>query len=366
MMRLAISFFLTFACLTHALGDGLPVTLVLKRSEQQDSTGCNLVKEVTRLLYQEIQENRVRIWDSPQKELSFSPATLKSLEKSAGILFTGQESMFIYEKWTQTKREVTTVTAGFYFLYKDERGDETVFGFVDYNDVQALFAKTKIGTNASGNYSSTFESVLKSKNFNYQILQLGDRICTTANEAMEMKIAFVGNRVFNESTLGYYPPDKCITYIIDNFSDDEDAKALNGKRLSKLLEEYLFRNMEIYYNMGGDRITSHMSKNKIKVTRVQVEEIWRKVGTEIIYEPRSVTVFVNDSALNPVNARDHGEFEFRFGEYDIFGFIRTKEFNIIISRINDEAIERPDAYLYYKALMNTEWNMLNRYVADYK
>lgn len=344
--------------------NGTPVVLVAKSSEQLDTTGCNVVKEVTRIIYQELSENRIKIWDSQQKDIPFTITTIQSLEKSAGMRFIDQETMFIYERWTQSKREVTTTTVGFYFAQKDKKGNETVFGYVDYADLQPVFAKTRIQSNASGNYSTTFETLLKSKHFNYQLLQLGDKVMRTANEAQENRIAFVGGRVFNESSLGYYPPDKSVTFFIDHITGGEDGASLNGVRITKLLEEYFIRNMEVYYNMGGDRITSHLNRNKIKVTQVVVNEIWRKVGSEILYEPKSVTVFVNDSALNEINGRNIGEFEFRYGEYDLFGFIRTREFNYVITRINSEEIELQDSYLFQKGLLSTDWNKLNRYVTE--
>ena len=211
--------------------------MLARSSEQQDTTGCNLVREVTKTLYREITAGKLRIWDSQNKELSFSASTLQSLEKSAGIAFQEQENMFIYERWTQSKREVTTSTAGLYFAHKSERGTETVFGYVDYSDVVELFSKTKMASNASGNYSATLETVLKSKNFNYRLIQLGNQSIKTPSEGQDLLYAFVGNRVFNESTLGYYPPDKYITYLLDTYADGNDAQSLNGKRLSQLLGE---------------------------------------------------------------------------------------------------------------------------------
>ncbi|MFM7901258.1 MAG: hypothetical protein ACKPAD_04655, partial [Bacteroidota bacterium] len=260
----------------------------------------------------------------------------------------------------------TTATAGFYFAHKSERGTETVFGYVDYADVAELFSKTRIATNASGNFSATLETALKSKNFNYRLIQLGNQSVKTPSEGQDLLYAFVGKRVFNESTLGYYPPDKNITYLIDTYSDGTDTQSLNGKRLSKLLGEYFFRNQEIYYNMGGERITSHLNRNKLRVTKIEVNEIWRKLGSEILYEPKSILIYVNDSALDEINARNIADFEFRYGETDLFGFLRTREFNIIITKINSETIERKDAFIFLKALMTEEWNRLNLYVNEYE
>ena len=136
--------------------------------------------------------------------------------------------------------------------------------------------------------------------------------------------------------------------------------------MSKLLGEYFIRNQEIYYNMGGDRITSHLNRNKLRVTKIEVNEIWRKLGSEILYEPKSILIYVNDSALNEINARNIAEFEFRYGETDLLGFLRTREFSIIITKINSETIESKDAFIFQKALMTEEWNKLNKYANEYE
>lgn len=366
MKSLLVILLLSIGLTTSASAQGVPVILMAKSEEQVDTTGCNIVKEITRVLYRELLDGRIRIWDSQSKDLAFSASTLQALEKSAGVSFVNQEQLFIYERWTPSRREVTTMTAGFYFVHKSERGAETVFGFVDYNDVQKLFANTKVNANASGSFSTTLETALKSKNFNYRLVQLGERTIQTPSEGQNQLQAFVGNRIFNESTLGYYPPDKNITYLVDIYSDDLDTLSYNGKRIARLLDEYFLRNKEVFFNMGGDRSTSHLSRSKIQVTKVEVNEIWRKVGTEILYEPKSVTIFVNDSALNEITVRNAGAFEFRFGETDIFGFIRTREFNYIITKINAETIERKDAFIYQKGLISEQWNQLNRYVREYE
>ncbi len=117
---LLIAIYCTLGVFT-ANADGIPVVLVAKSSEQVDTTGCNLVKEITRIIYEELSEKRIKIWDSQQKDIAFSISTIQSLEKSAGVRFMEQETMFIYERWTQMKREVTTTTIGFYFAHIDKK-----------------------------------------------------------------------------------------------------------------------------------------------------------------------------------------------------------------------------------------------------
>ena len=117
--------------------------------------------------------------------------------------------------------------------------------------------------------------------------------------------------------------------------------------------------------MGGDLITSHLQKNKIKVTRVEVNEIWRKINNEIDFEPKSMTIYVNDSALTEMSPRAMADMEININETNIPNFLKSKKFNLIITKINSQVIKRKDAYLYYKGLISAEWNKVIEYVVNY-
>ena len=175
------------------------------RSEQADTFGCNIVNAITQSIYEKVCDGSLTLWDSQKKEISISASTLKSIEKSSGVSFDHQETVFIYEIWDQGKKEITTQTIGFSFIHKRGTSEEVLFGYVDYKDVADLFYKSRINTNASGNFSATFSSVLDSKGFNYTLVQFGDRLVRTANESEDLKISFVHGMRFNATKLGYYP-----------------------------------------------------------------------------------------------------------------------------------------------------------------
>jgi len=59
------------------------------------------------------------------------------------------------------------------------------------------------------------------------------------------------------------------------------------------------------------------------------------------------------------------EMEIKFKDIPIVDFLKSKNFNLIITRINSQVIKRKDAYLYYKGLMSAEWNKVIEYVVNY-
>lgn len=349
----------------QAIADPVPVLLMLRGSEQSDTSGCNFVEQVTALVYKEILENRVKLWDSQLKEIQITGNTLREIEKNSGVSFLKQETIFIYETWENSKKEILTKTLGFSFVQRSSTNDEVSFGYVDFKDLNEVFLKTRINTNANGVYSSTYTTYLLSKNYTYNIVQFAGKQVKSMGESEDIKKAVVGKLKFNESLLGFYPSDKFVSYLIDNFSEGTDQKSVNTKSFIKAIEEYFVNNQEVFFNMGGDRITSHIQRNKIKVTRIEVNEMWRKINGEIQFEPKSMTIYVNDSALNEMSARAISEMDVTVDELSPAAFLKNKSFNLIITKINSQEIKRQDSYLYFKGLMSAEWNRVIDYVINY-
>jgi hypothetical protein len=349
----------------YAFADETPVLLLLKKSEQVDTLGCNFVEQVTSLVYKEIMENRVKLWDSPEKAIQLTAATLKEIEKNTAVSFTSQETIFMYETWENNRKEIATKTLGFSFVNRSSGTEEVSFGYVDYKDLNELFLKTRISSNASGNYSSTYTTYVLGKKFIYNIVQFGNKPIKSLSESEEIKNTFIRNLGFNSSMLGYYPPDKYISYIVDTYSEGTDVKSLNSQKLRSAIEDFLVTNQEVFFNMGGDRFTSHIQRNKLKVTRIELNEMWRKINGEINYEPKSMTIFVNDSALNEMSQRAINDMEIDIDGSNLGTFLKNKNYNFIITKINSQPIKRKDSYLYLKGLLTAEWNKVIEYVINY-
>ena len=367
MSRIYILFItLSFQLLSSlAKADEVPVLLMLNRSEQIDTSGCNFVEQLTALVYKEIIENRVKLWDSPSKEIQITGTTLKEIERNSNTSFLNQETVFMYETWDNVKREIQTKTLGFTFLHKKENEEEVSYGYVDFKDLNETFLKTKINTNANGIYSSTYTTYILSKNFAFNIVQFAGKPVKSVAESDEIKVNYKRNLRFNSSLLGYYPPDKMVTFLIDGNLEGTDQKSINSKQLFREMENFLINNQEIFFNMGGARITSHIQKNKLKVSRVEVNEIWRKVNNEITYETRSMTIYVNDSALNEMSPRAINDMEIFVNETTLPVFLKDKQYNLIITKINSQVIKRKDSYLFLKGLMAAQWNRVIDYVINY-
>jgi hypothetical protein len=93
--------------------------------------------------------------------------------------------------------------------------------------------------------------------------------------------------------------------------------------------------------------------------------MWRKINNEITYETRSMTIYVNDSALNEMSPRAINDMEIFINDTTLPVFLKDKQYNLIITKINSQVIKRKDSYLFLKGLMAAQWNRVIDYVINY-
>ncbi|HEX5002247.1 MAG TPA: hypothetical protein VFW78_07105 [Bacteroidia bacterium] len=344
--------------------DPVPVMLMLRSSVQSDTSGCNFVEELTELIYNEIMDNKVTLWDSRSMEIRISPSTLLEIEKNSGVGFKGIETLFIYETWETGKKEISTKTLGFSFTHRSETGDVS-FGYVNYQDIEKLLLSKRINTNANGIYNSTYTTYVLGKKYAFNIVQFNGQQIKSQGESDDILKTYVRGLPFNSTLLGYYPPDKFVSSIIDTYMEVSDPKADTSKMIVKAIENYLTQNEEEFYNMGGDKITSYLQKNKLKVTRVEVNEMWRKLAGELKIETRSITIYVNDSALKTLSAQEFANLNISIADRPLSDLFAARNYNYIITKINAQEIRRQDSYIYQRALLNAEWNRVIEYVLGF-
>jgi hypothetical protein len=124
-------------------------------------------------------------------------------------------------------------------------------------------------------------------------------------------------------------------------------------------------NQEIFYNLGGDKFTNYISQNKIRVLKIEVNEIWKKSVDGIYYLPKTVTIFVNDSTLNPISLSEFVDFHLDINGKSVLQLFSDKDYSFVITQINSQKISRKESYLYFKALQTYDWKLLTEFVKYY-
>jgi hypothetical protein len=345
-----------------------PVLLRVVSNEQHDTLGCNTVAEIAALAYKQVISGKAKLWDSPEKEIQITGSTLKEIEKASGTSFLTQPVIYIYEYWSGSGKSLKSMTSGFTFSNKGKLGEEVSYGYLDYRDIQDAIFSLPVTSNANGNLNSTLAYYLTGKNYAYHIVQYGSNVVDNVTASEKIKMELTGG-------LGHFPntasaldeiPQKIVMWSMDVNNNSDSQKYLNARRFNKAVEDFLKENIEIFFNLGGDKIATHVSeKTKLNVTRLEVKEVWKKIEGQLLYDPISVVIYVNDSALNPVLYRDMIKMDIKVGLKSWVDFIREKEFPFYIQKINNQVIKRAEAFMYQKALGNAEWNKITEYVKFY-
>jgi hypothetical protein len=344
----------------------VPVILRATSSEQHDTIGCNFIKELCRISYVAILEGKAKLWDSPAKEIQLFAPSLLEIERSSQTKFEDQEIVFIYEMWNSVGKDLKSTTTGFLFSNVNSVGEEVAYGYVEYSDLQEACLRSRIMMNANGNYNSTLAAYIYSKNFNYKILQFAGKVIDNATDSRLIKEDFIGNRKFNTSSFATNEvAQKMVGWNLDFGAALTGAKADSSRLFIASLTTYLMENEELLYNLGGDKIMNPVLKGKWKITRVEFRELWKKINSEVLCDPSSMVVFINDIPLTEIPYRDMIKMEFKVGALPWLEFIKSKSYALNITSINNQEIQRSESFIYLKALNTYDWNKVTEFVKFY-
>ena len=175
-----------------------------------------------------------------------------------------------------------------------------------------------------------------------------------------------GTGRFPVASSSFEIPQKIVSWVLDVNDNSDSQKFMNARRFENALQDYLLGNKEVFFNIGGDKVSTHVSdKSKFRVTKVIVREVWKKINKQIQYDPVAVTIYVNDSSLNEILYRDMVKMDLLIGMKSWIDFIREKEFTFVIMKINNQEISRSDSFLYLKGLQTSDWRKITEFVKYY-
>jgi hypothetical protein len=353
MKKLFLVLFL-FPVFLHA--EEIPVLLFLSTYDQDDSLGFNLVQSLPEFVYGQIMERKVTLWDSPKKEDRIEPKTLEQIEKYAQSSFKVTNQLFIYEKWIRDRKSLSITTIGFYFSAKKPDGEEVAYGFVDYDELDSALEFTLVPTNADGNCSTTYGDALKQKLYNYNIVQYGGKRIESVAEALKVK-----NEIHPLLPLKKWSEKndcKMVSYVIEDSASSKDPAFIESRRFLSAAGKYLTENPELFLNIGGDKLTSDISKYKITVNKVEMQEYWVRKGDVIDYSLFSMTIYINGISLNALSLDEIQQLDFLVGFKSVNDFLKEKEFYFRIFRINSQDIPAEKSYAYLNGIKELRWSHL--------
>lgn len=346
-----------------AANDAVPVMLRVVTAKQDLSRGYNFVEQFNNLIYDEIIAGHANLWDSPSKEIQLTAASLQDIEKSTGTSFRQQPNIFVYEKWTKAATEIQTTTIGFSFINKNQKGEDIAYGYVEFNEVSEALLRTVLSVNADGNCNLRIGYALQTKQFDFSIIQFDGEAITSETASEKIKKDFVAGMGFNSVLFPLQKQTKCITYILEQpVTLDDPSSKLTGD-IIKTVQTFLAEHAVTFSDWGSDLLKDINSPADIQVTRIEVQETWNKHAGNITTQLKQVLIYIKGQPLNAITPDDLAGAEIMCNSKELSMLLKEKKMLYYISRINDQAIERINTFPYLKALKETDWNLLNEYVA---
>lgn len=338
----------------------VPTLVHLAKSEQEDTFGFNLVESLPPLFYKYINEGKLTLWDSPKKQVAISSKALKDIESNNHISFSKVENLFLNELWTSSRRRTEFVIIGFSFLSESQGKGKVSLGYVDAAEAYGILMNTMVPTNPNGPAQINYIDALYSMRYNFNLLQFGSKDFTInpAQSFVLKRDAFYSKK--KVMGLVKMPLTKMITYTIEKnpgVTDDPGANCFNT------IEKYINDNKEVLLEIGGDRYFDFMKQiPDITVTRVEITEIWEKKGSQIMYKPYQVRIFVNNKPLDPIPFDEISKWELLMSFKTLGDVLSEKAFNFTIYKCNNDLVAPDEAPIYLKALKDYKWTQVTYYV----
>ncbi|MFM9055486.1 MAG: hypothetical protein ACKOQY_02190 [Bacteroidota bacterium] len=343
----------------------VPVLLRVLSAEQIDTLGFDVVKELSRIAYQEIRSGRAALWNTANKEIRILPQSLEAIERSSGTRFEDQERIFIYEFWTRTASGIMTNTTGFLFSNRNRFGEDVEYGFVECSELKSTLISEPVRVNVNGDVRLSLWTVLQQKRYRYNLLQFAGKVIDNTTDSRQVMNNFIGALPFNPETDPISPVMcKDLEWTLGYIRNPEGDKSKSGNALLKSLEQWLRTQEDLFVSLGGYDVLNRQARSTWSVNRIDVRERWSKSPAGQFSEIISLRIFINDSALNTLSREALNEAAITLNEQAFEAIISRHEFAYIIRNINGVSIQRSESFLYQKALEQAEWNKISDFVKE--
>lgn len=361
----AILFFIFLATANQCLSQ-ISVILRVKSEEQNDTLGVNLVKEITKITYEAIQNGKVQLWDSPKKEVAISFNSLVQIEKSSGLKFVDQQLIYIYEIWNNEKKKLTSETQGFLFSCKLENGEAVVFGYVDYEGLKNSIATSSSDINANGDCYLNINNYLSKKKYNFQILQFGDLVVNNITDSKNLKESFIGTNKFNPDAIAKDTVEsKYVEWTLSTSDKLTGTKAQASRDFTNALTNYFQQNLEVLYNLSGKNAEEILQNGTWKISSVSFAEIWKKKDGVVSSTPLWMAVNIDSTVIDTIYMDNLVNWDFTVNNQNWLDYIQQKNFLYLIVKVNSDIIPLEKSIKYQKGLFTHKWNNLINFVELY-
>ncbi len=341
---------------TAAGFDYTPTIVQINKHQQSDTVGFNLVDGAYKLFYKYILDGSVKLWDSPAKKIQITPEALQSIEKQNDLDFRQSEDLFVYEYWKLYKKDFEFQVIGFSFFARNDKRDKVNFGYIDASDVQSLLSRVVIATNINGPTNLSYWHALMSKSYQFNIAKFGNvDLVKNPSLAFDLKRDIFNSRKIKTNKY-VITPTKEVEYFVYPSVDSSTGSYY----LCHAIESYYNSNRHTYYNETPAPSVNYLDINtKLKVTRIDVSEIWMKnERNQISYTPQRIRIYINEVPMPEISVLDLSKKTILIQFRPINEFLKEKEFKYTLKRVNFEPIYGYEADEIKTALYTKDWNKI--------
>lgn len=331
----------------------IPALISLDLRKQHDTIGFNLVRSIPVLLNEGVHNGNIILWDSPLKEKNISGKFLKQLELANKTKFVDQQFLFIHELWSNTKQGTSIEIIGFSFIGINAIDSSRFnYGYVEMKSIEALIKSSIIPVNINGNFGTTYYDALQQKSYPFTLLQLGNKYYTDAELAEQNRLKYFGNGKVILSSNPMVPVKK-----VSGYYDIKSADTiLDLKTVMDELSTYYNSHKEVFFNQGGNKITSHLNtKYQVHITRIDCIGFAAQGNGSPVIANDAYVLYADGVALDTVFKSMLNLWQ-DDGLQSSINYLNNYHEGFVPRYINDQSIDLKEAAFIWAAFTQNHWN----------
>lgn len=352
---------LLFSFRTKTKADIYKVTIRVNVYDQSEFTGYNFVTEFASLVYGELQDGNIVMYDTYLKENLLDFKAINALEKSSGTTFLHVQNLFIYEYWKVGKYKTKIHPVGFVFTTRSKEDQDVSYGYLDYSDIKQIMER-KLKTNVNGPMNISFNDALLAKKYHFDLIQVNNEMITNGERSeFIMQSAFKGK---------YQPNISIDTRRLVLYKVTDQCKQGEKQPLETLLLNQISRFLRndttlILTYCDSLKKNPELFKN-FRVNEILIAEIIDHNRKFIRSEPLSIILNFNGIYFDPISFDTFKRWPILVNFRSASDIIKEKSFDYTIFRINSQELKPDDSPYYISAIKTLKWNELSILVREMK
>lgn len=328
---LAIFIFIPFKSTQAKLSE---VTLSVSRENQDLATlGFNFPEYLSYVVFNSLENSKSVIYEDHKKNHRIKFDQIKRMERVLNEHFTDVNEVLVHQKVDFQNFRTIIKTIGFSFIKKRKNEQDILFGYIDAVDIEEILHSHSVdGNDGVGNRKLLLQDVVDDRAFNYSVKNLDGKNIESSAKARKIK-----NKLYNpqlDYTFDEENSEKLITYeILRSQNLTQNPEIFNS------FQEYFQKNLEEFYNAGGDMYYDVAKGDpEFVISKMEIEELltFDVNQNELTHAPKKLGLFLNRAFL-PLFKLTLNKLEEELpgiSKEEVIKALLAKEFTYLVVKVN--------------------------------